>query len=114
MVSEFTFQTNNIKHFNENNTYSSEHDGMRFKIFKDKTAICSSDAIENETQTEKQVLFAVVWPCPWCMEKTDEALIKRNNFELSNDGLNNAVTWIIEQYENDKAYWNSFNTGLIF
>ena len=55
---------------------------------------------------EKLFLEAVIWPEPLSAECTDESLKIRQDFEFSDKGIDDAVKWLEEQYEADKARWN--------
>ena len=44
---------------------------------------------------------------PWCLEKTDEALVVQTSVPLSEDGLREAEQWIEQQYENEAERWHA-------
>lgn len=67
--------------------------GMRFSLGKKEAE-------------EKLFLEAVIWPEPLSATCTDESLKTRKDFEFSDKGIDDAVEWLDEQYEADKARWN--------
>lgn len=63
--------------------YSGSHDGMRYYLTK------GDDEIK-----------ACVYPEPWCFEKTPEENKTWKTFDFSSDGLNEALAWMDEAYQN--------------
>lgn len=76
------------------NSYCGEHQGMRY-ILEEK---------KNEEGSELQV---VVWPEPWCREKTDEELQTAEKFAFNQEGLDAGIAWLKEQYEQREEEWKA-------
>lgn len=64
--------------------------GMRYQLMK-----------ENEE------LITVIWPEPFCYEKTEESQKQRKAFALTKEGKEEAVCWLNEQYEAQKEKWEN-------
>lgn len=73
-----------------NKSYSGSHGGMQWKV-----------------RIADDALAVLCWPMPWCLEKTDEALVVQTSVPLSEDGLREAEQWIEQQYENEAERWHA-------
>ena len=49
----------------------------------------------------------VIWPGPYNYIKTSETKKQRKDFPLTMEGKEDAVKWLNEQYEVQKALWDS-------
>ena len=56
-----------------------------------------------------ELLSAVIWPEPYSLEATDDALKTEESFPLSSDGLTEAVEWLNDQHKNRSQIWDSVN-----
>lgn len=72
--------------------YTGSMKGMRYMLKK-------KDAGE-ETKLE-----VIIWPEPFGYGKTPEQKKQRKEFSLSQEGLEQAVDWMNEQYEAQSALW---------
>ncbi len=81
-----TVQRQSLVYFKAGNVYSAEHECMRYKMYK-------------TTNEDKQVLTVCVWQGPWCFDKTDEEQKIYNSFEISDEGINTAIDWICNTFE---------------
>jgi len=63
--------------------------GMRFRLAK------VGDEIE-----------VAIWPEPYSYMKTREEMIQRKNFPLTQEGKDDAVTWMNEQHKEQKQLWD--------
>ncbi len=68
--------------------------GMRYRLIR----------VEAE---EKQTLEAAVWPEPLNYENTADDAKKKESFSFDEEGRIAAIEWLNEQYESDRAYWES-------
>lgn len=73
--------------------FSGSHNGMRYLLIGD-------DGKNSTTFT------VFVYPEPWCFEQTPDEDKQCRSFPLSDEGLDQAVAWLFEQYESRKDYWN--------
>ena len=64
--------------------------GMRYRLSK------SAEGME-----------AVIWPGPYNYIKTPEQKKQKKEFPLTLEGKEDAVKWLNEQYEMQKALWDS-------
>ena len=71
--------------------------GMRYRMAK-----------QGEKGAEK--LLATIWPEPFCFEKTEESEKQSSEFSLDAEGLKEAIQWLNDQYEAQRAFWKSKNT----
>lgn len=74
--------------------------GMRYRFTKEKV---------GEGDDAKDIIKAVVWPEPYCYEKTDEALKTYEQFPCTQDGCKEAVAWANEQLTSRAKLWASVN-----
>ena len=70
--------------------FTGSYKGMRYRLAK------SGDGME-----------VVIWPGPYNFIKTPETKKQRKEFPLSIEGKEDAVKWLNEQYEVQKALWDS-------
>lgn len=68
--------------------------GLRFKLGKE------------EVEEEKTVLRALIWPGPFCLEKTDLEKTYYKDFEFTKAGIDEAVDYINSEYTKKKEYWD--------
>ena len=71
--------------FLKKEAYTGSHDGIRYRLSKDE-----------------DTLKACVYPEPYCFEATKDEQKTWKDFEFSQDGLQEALTWIEECYEMTK------------
>ncbi len=73
--------------------YTGSMDGMRYMLRK-----------QEEGQDTK--LEVTIWPEPFGYAATPESKKQRMNFVFSEKGLEEAVDWMNDQYEGQKALWD--------
>lgn len=73
--------------------YTGSMKGMRYMLKKKE----AGDTVNLEV---------VIWPEPLGYAKTPENKKQRMEFGFSQEGLEEAVDWMNEQYEQQKALWN--------
>lgn len=74
--------------------FSGSHNGMRYLLRGD-------DGKASTTFT------VFIYPEPWCFEKTADDQKESATFPLSDEGLDQAVAWLFERYESEKARWTA-------
>lgn len=84
MIDRKKYQLNYIKKESQSGSFQ----GMRFSFFK----------------TEDR-LTVTVYPEPFCLEATAEEKKTTRSFSFSDGGLDEAVAWLNELYEEKKNYW---------
>lgn len=70
--------------------FTGSHKGMRYRLSK------AGDGME-----------VVIWPGPNNFIKTPETKKQKKEFPLTIEGKEEAVKWLNEQYEVQKALWDS-------
>ena len=70
--------------------FSGCHHGMRYYFLCDDS---------------KESFTAFVYPEPWCFEQTPEDQIESHTFDLSEEGLDLAITWLWERFEAERDRW---------
>ena len=65
------------------------YQGMRYRMAKDKDEI-----------------FVTIWPEPFNFFKTAEEKKQNKKFPLTNEGKDEAVAWMNEQYAKEKQLWD--------
>lgn len=73
--------------------YIGSMDGMRYMLRKR----------EEEKETKLEV---TIWPEPFGYAATPEKKKQRMSFVFSQEGLEEAVDWMNDQYEGQKALWD--------
>lgn len=73
--------------------YTGSMDGMRYMLKKKEAS--------GEVKLE-----VIIWPEPLGYAKTVESKKQRMEFAFTQDGLEEAVDWMNEQYTNQKALWD--------
>lgn len=72
--------------------YSGSHHGMRYYLN-------SSD----------DTLNAWVYPEPWCFEQTPEEDKVHHSFPFTQEGLDEAIAWINDSWEQDRDKWEDID-----
>ena len=68
--------------------FSGSHQGMRFFM-----------------RAEDDTLHVWVYPEPWCFEKTSDDMKTAKDFPFTQEGLDDSMEWISQEFENRKDYW---------
>lgn len=84
MIDRKKYQLNYIKKERQSGSYR----GMRFSFSK-----------------TEEGLAVTAYPEPFCLEATAEEKRITRSFSFSNEGLDDAVAWLDELYEEKKDYW---------
>lgn len=79
-----------------NKIYTGSHSGMRYAFTMDDESI-----------------GAVVWPNPWCLEKTDDALKVRESFSRDEAGLAAAKAWVEDQFYARPRHWKAIGWNIL-
>ena len=76
------------------------------KSFVKKEEPVIKEATEDEPEVKGDSIFHVwIWPGPYIFDLTDKSKMIENTFPFSNEGKEQAVDWINEQYEVNKSKW---------
>lgn len=70
--------------------YSGCHNGMRYYM----------KATDDKTE-----FTVTVYPEPWCFEKTPDEMKESKTFPIDEKGMDSAIEWLFETYENKKDFW---------
>lgn len=62
--------------------------------------------LKKKDMEEEARLEVIIWPEPLGYAKTAENKKQRVDFTFSQEGLEEAVDWLNEQYVNQKALWD--------
>ena len=86
----------NFNHYLYGEAFYGSYEGMRYRLAR--------EPLENVffVPADKRgpaTLRATVWPEPYAYGHTDKALMKSEDFEFSEEGLEAAVKWFNEQHE---------------
>ena len=79
-----------------NKIYTGSHSGMRYAF----------------TMNDESI-GAVVWPNPWCLEKTDDALKARESFSRDEAGLAAAKAWVEDQFYARPRHWKAIGWNIL-
>ena len=75
--------------FLKKETFSGSHNGMRYSIKK-----------------EDEGITVYIYAQPWSFESTPEEYFLKREFEFSDDGVQNAITWLETIYETHRKFWD--------
>lgn len=75
------------------NVYTGSYCGMRYRLKK------------KEKEDEELCLEAVIYPEPYSFEVTPEEEKTFREFAFTPEGFDEAVAWLNEEYEGQKARW---------
>ncbi len=92
--------------FKSKNTYSANIAKMFIRITPGKRKV-PDPAGPDGTEKEESILTAAVWPGPWCLEKTDPALVIQKVFPLDEDGRAAAQDFVNGCYDAEPERWQS-------
>ena len=93
----------NLTHYEYGEAFFGSHKGMRYRLAR--------EPLENVhfTPPEKRepaTLMATVWPEPYAYAATPDEYKSSGNFPVSQEGLEEAVAWINEQYRSRIRKWS--------
>lgn len=74
-------------------TYTGSYCGMRYRMCK------------KEREEGEKYLEAVIYPEPFCFEKTPEEQKTFQEFPFTEEGFDAAVGWLNEEYERQREVW---------
>lgn len=77
------------------NVYTGSYRGMRYRLRK-------ASAEEGETHLE-----AVIYPEPYSFEATAEEEKTYREFPFTQEGFDQAIAWLNEEYERQKERWST-------
>lgn len=80
--------------------FSGSHNGMRY-LFR------GDDGKSSTTFT------VFIYPEPWCFEQTPEEERQSATFPLTEDGMDQAIEWLVENYTSEQKRWNTALKGMI-
>lgn len=78
--------------------FSGSHNGMRYMM-------------RSDNGRDSTTFTVFVYPEPWCFEQTPEDQIESHTFDLSEEGLDLAITWLWERFEAERDRWDAGITG---
>lgn len=78
--------------YNKKAVLKASYEGMRYQV-------------QQVEVDEEKKLRAVVWPEPFCFEKTAEDKKETALFPYDEEGLDAVYDWLVTQYEERKDYW---------
>ena len=93
----------NLSHYEYGEAYFGSHKGMRYRLAREPLENVKFTPVD---QRGPATLMATVWPEPYAYCKSDPSLMRSENFEVSQEGLEEAVKWINDQYLNNPGEWN--------
>ncbi|WP_022764025.1 hypothetical protein [Butyrivibrio sp. XPD2006] len=93
----------NLSHYEYGEAYFGSHKGMRYRLAREPLENVKFTPVD---QRGPATLMATVWPEPNAYGKTDPSLMTSENFEVSQEGLEEAVKWINDQYTGRLGEWN--------
>ena len=77
--------------------YAGSMNGMRYMLKK--------KVVPRDDQ-EETCLEVIIWPEPYGYARTEEEKKQRKDFDFSEDGLKEAVVYLNQQFEHQRALWD--------
>lgn len=68
--------------------YSGSHHGMRYFI-----------------TAKEDILSVFIYPEPWSFEATPDSSRERRDFSFTQEGLDEAILWLNQSFEDRHSYW---------
>ncbi|MCR5671475.1 MAG: hypothetical protein K6G10_10755 [Butyrivibrio sp.] len=94
----------NLSHYEYGEAYFGSHKGMRFRLAREPLENVKFTPIDKRGPA---TLMATVWPEPYSYANTDKALMTSENFDITEEGFEEAIQWINDQYELRKNLWKN-------
>ena len=85
-----------LNHYAYGEAYFGSHMGMRFRVARQPLENVSFRS--REEQAKDASLSVSVWPEPYAFAKTPKEEITEQTFPFSEEGMEDAVQWLNEQY----------------
>ena len=86
----------NLKHYEYGEAFFGSYKGMRYRLAREPLENVVFVPVDKRGPA---TLLATVWPEPYSYGNTEKSRMTSENFEVSQEGLEAAVSWINEQYE---------------
>ena len=74
--------------------FSGSHNGMRYMM-------------RSDNGRDSTTFTVFVYPEPWCFEQTPDEEKTSASFPISEEGMDDAISWLFEQYESNKTKWHA-------
>ena len=98
-----------LSHYEYGEAYFGSYKGMRYRLARDPLANVIFIPVDQRGEAK---LVATVWPEPYAYGQTDPSKMTSCEFEFSEDGFDQAVSWFNDQYEQRIDEWNSDHSVL--
>ena len=79
--------------------------GLNIKVLKKEPFSGSHQGMRFFMRAEDDTLHVWVYPEPWCFEKTSDDMKTAKDFPFTQEGLDDSLEWISQEFENRKDYW---------
>ena len=79
--------------------------GLNIKVLKKEPFSGSHQGMRFFMRAEDDTLHVWVYPEPWCFEKTSDDMKTAKDFPFTQEGLDDSMEWISQEFENRKDYW---------
>lgn len=82
-----------------------QREKLKLNYIKREPQSGSFQGMRFTIRSEEGDLLVLLYPEPYCLEKTPKEQIEQAAFELSETGLDSAAAWMNEQYVQREAEW---------
>ena len=72
--------------------FSGSHNGMRYFFRSDES---------------KETFSVFIYPEPWSFESTPDEEKQSASFPMTDEGMDEAIAWLLEMYESQKEKWRN-------
>ncbi len=88
----------NLRHYEYGEAFFGSYKGMRYRLAREPLEHVFFVPVEDRDPNAR--LMATVWPEPYSYFDTEEDKKTSELFTIDEEGFDNAIRWINEQYEN--------------
>ncbi len=79
--------------------------GLSVKFLKRESYSGSHNGLRYTFKTEDDGITVYAYPEPWGLDATSEEDIIKNNFAFSPEGVDEALDWLQNLYEEKRDFW---------
>ncbi len=101
----------NFRHYEYGEAFFGSYKGMRFRLAREPLENVFFTPVDQRGPANFK---ATVWPEPYAYGKTDDSLKTDALFDVTEEGMEEAVKWINEQYESRIEEWSAPRSILDF
>lgn len=79
--------------------------GLCIKALKKEPFSGSHHGMRYFVTAKDDILSVFIYPEPWSFEKTPDSRKERRDFSFTQEGLDEAIAWLNQSFEDRRSYW---------